>query len=180
MSSFTALDMIVLLLVGGGAVLGIMRGFVSVVIGLFAWVAAIAALKLFYTPAAAMLTGVVGTEAGAAVLAFALVFGIVFFAGKLIAASLGQRVRNSVLGPLDRGLGLGFGALKGLIIATLGFLLVNIGYDTIFGGDSERPAWMTESHSYTLLDASSRAIVDFVETRRKGDSEDAQGDNVST
>ena len=40
-----------LLLVGGGAVFGWLKGFVTEVLSLFAWVAAIAALKFFYTPA---------------------------------------------------------------------------------------------------------------------------------
>jgi Uncharacterized membrane protein, required for colicin V production len=174
------MDMIVLLLVGGGAVLGVIRGFVTEVIALFAWVAAIAALKFFYTPAAAMLSHWISGSAGA-ILAFALVFGIVFIAGKLIASSLGGRVRNSILGPVDRGLGLGFGALKGLLVATLAFLLFNIAYDTVFGGGTDRPHWMRESRSFTLLEASSRAIVDFVEARRHPKSEKMKsGNTVST
>jgi len=174
MGNLTALDIIVLLLVGGGAVLGLMRGFVTEVISLFSWVAAIVALKLFHAPATEMLKGFVGTPGGAAVLAFALVFAVVFIAGKLIAGSLGRRTRQSVLGPVDRVLGLGFGALKGLLAATLLFLLANLGYDTVFGGESQRPEWMKESRSFPLLNASGRAIIDFVEMRRKGGS-----DNVS-
>lgn len=168
MGNLTALDIIVLLLVGGGAVLGLMRGFVTEVISLFSWVAAIIALKLLHAPVTAIMKGFVGTPGGAAVLAFALVFLVVFIAGKLIAGSLGRRTRQSVLGPVDRVLGLGFGALKGLLAATLLFLLANLGYDTVFGGESQRPAWMKQSRSFPLLNASGRAIVDFVEMRRKG------------
>ena len=168
MGNLTALDIIVLLLVGGGAVLGLMRGFVTEVISLFSWVAAIVALKLLHAPATEMLRGFVGTPGGAAVLAFALVFAVVFIAGKLIAGSLGRRTRQSVLGPVDRVLGLGFGALKGLLAATLLFLLANLGYDTVFGGEAKRPEWMKESRSFPLLNASGRAIIDFVEMRRKG------------
>lgn len=173
MGNLTALDIIVLLLVGGGAVLGLMRGFVTEVISLFSWVAAIFALKLFHAPATGMLKGFVGTPGGAAVLAFALVFAVVFIAGKLIAGSLGRRTKQSVLGPVDRVLGLGFGALKGLLAATLLFLLANLGYDTVFGGESQRPAWMKQSRTFPLLNASGRAIIDFVEMRRKGNGDNA-------
>lgn len=166
MASLTALDMIVLLLVLGGALFGAFRGFVSEAIAMFAWVAAVIALKLFYTPVADIAGGYVESGAAAAILSFALVFGAVFLGGKLLAASLGQRVRNSVLGPLDRLLGFGFGALKGLLIATLGYLLITIAYDTLFGGDADRPEWMANARSHRLLEASSRAIVDFVEQRR--------------
>lgn len=181
MGQLTALDIIVLLLVGGGAVLGLMRGFVTEVISLFSWVAAIAALKLFHAPVSEILKGFVGTPGGSAVLAFALIFLVVFIAGKLIAASIGRRTRQSVLGPVDRVLGLGFGALKGLLAATLLFLVANLAYDTVFGGAARRPDWMRQSRSFPLLNASGRAIIDFVEMRRKaGAGEDEVANTVST
>ncbi len=162
----TALDIITLLLVGGGAVFGGLRGFVTEVLSLFAWVAAVLALKFLYTPAAALLAPHVGTAGGAAVLAFALVFGLTFLFGKLVAGRLGRRTRESILGPLDRLLGFGFGALKGLIGATLLFLLASLAYDSVYGGDAVRPVWMTRSRSYPLLRAGGHAIVDFVAARR--------------
>lgn len=162
----TALDIFTLLLVGGAGFFGFTRGFVAEALSLVAWVAAIAAVKLFHAPVAAMLTDPVGNSGGAAMLAFALVFGVTFLAGKLAAQHLGGATRRSALGGVDRMLGLGFGALKGLIGATLVFLLASLVYDTVYGGGSERPDWMVESRSYPLLHATSGALVDFVEQRR--------------
>ncbi len=181
MQALTALDIIVLLLVGGGALLGGVRGFVTELLSLFAWVAAIFALKVAHAPATLLLTGIVGTAAGAAVLAFALIFLVTFFAGKILAGSLGRRTRQSVLGPLDRVLGVGFGALKGLIGAALLFLLANLATDTVYGGGAARPEWMRASQTFPLLNASSRAIVDFVATRRAAGQRraEAAGDNAS-
>lgn len=162
----TALDIIVLLLVGGGLVRGGMRGFVGEVLSLASWIAAIFALKLLHTPVTEALEAPVGTSSGAAVLAFALVFGIVFLGGKLLAHRLGGATRRSVVGPVDRILGAGFGALKGLIFATLLYLAANLVYDTFYGAAAQRPGWMASSRTYPLLYASGRAIVDFVEWRR--------------
>jgi membrane protein required for colicin V production len=162
----TALDIIVLLLLVGGLVRGSMRGFVGEIVSLLAWVAAVIALKLMHEPVAVALSNVVGTYAGAAVLAFALIFGLVFLLGKLLARRLGNATRSSVVGPIDRILGGGFGALKGLLVATLLYLVANLFYDTIYGRAAERPTWMAKSHTYPLLHASGRAIVDFVEARR--------------
>jgi membrane protein required for colicin V production len=162
----TAMDIVVLLLIGGGAVFGLLRGFVTEVLSLFAWFAAVFALKLLHTPATDLLAGPVGSRSGAAVLAFACVFGIVFVAGKLLAGQLGQRTRQSVLGPFDRVLGLGFGALKGLLIATVLFLGVNLCYDTLYGASSARPEFVRTSRTYPLLNASGRAVVDWVARRR--------------
>lgn len=166
MAAWTALDIIVLLLVGGGLLLGGMRGFVTEILSLLAWVAAIVALKLLHGPASDVLAGPVGTRGGAMVLAFALIFIIVFVTTKLLAQRIGGYTRASLVGPFDRLLGAGFGALKGLIGATLLYLLANLVYDTAFGRAAERPAWMAQSRTYPLLNASGRAIVDFVAARR--------------
>lgn len=172
----TALDIVVLCLIGGGAVLGVIRGFVTEILSLFAWAAAIFALKMLHTPATHFLQGFTHSAGGAAVLAFVLIFGLVFLIGKMIAGSLGRRTRQSVLGPFDRALGGGFGALKGLLIATVIFLGVNLGYDTVFGGRSERPQWLRTSRTYPLLNASGRAVVDWVQHRRGAAG---TGDNAS-
>ena len=176
----TGLDIIVLLLVGGGLLLGFMRGFITEVLSLASWVAAIVALKILHDPVTAALDGIVGTYAGAAVLAFALIFGIVFIGGKLVARRIGGATRSSVVGPIDRILGGGFGALKGLIGATLLYLAANLVYDTMYGRTAERPEWMANSRTYPLLHASGRAIVDFVEARRgKPVNSEAEGNQLS-
>jgi membrane protein required for colicin V production len=164
----TALDVFVfLLLIGGGAV-GFVRGFVHEVISLFAWLVAIAMLKLFHTQLWTGLINSFGTSSpAAAVLAFAMLFIPSFLAVKLLARSLGKKTRrHSMLGPFDRVLGGGFGALKGLLGATLFFLLANLATDMVYGPQADRPEWMTKSRTYPLLNASGRAIVDWVEARR--------------
>jgi membrane protein required for colicin V production len=180
MSAFTALDVIVLLLVGGAAVLGFLRGFTTEVLSLIAWIVAVFAVKLFHEPVTLLVRGWVGTEGGAMVLALALVFGITFFAGRMTARALGRRTRQSVLGSFDRVLGIGFGALKGLIIAAVIYLAVNLVYDTIYGGRAQRPEWMAKSYTYPLLDASSRALVDFVQQRQADGDEPANASKNST
>ena len=164
----TALDVFVfLLLIGGGAV-GFVRGFVHEVISLFAWIVAIAMLKLFHTQLWEGMTGTAtDSPAGAAVLAFAILFIPSFLLVKLLARSIGGRTRrHRMLGPFDRVLGAGFGALKGLLGVTLFFLLANLATDMVYGPEAERPDWMTTSRTYPLLNASGRAIVDWVQARR--------------
>ena len=164
----TALDIFVFLLLFGGAAVGFVRGFVHEVISLFAWIVAIAMLKLFHTQ---LWTGIDNsfhvTAAAGAVLAFAVLFLPSFIIVKLLARSIGGRTRRSpVLGPFDRVLGGGFGALKGLLGATLFFLLANLATDMVYGPAADRPQWMTKSRTYPLLNASGRGIVDWVQARR--------------
>ena len=164
----TALDVFVFLLLIGGAAIGFVRGFVHEVISIIAWIVAIAMLKLFHTQLWTGLDNSFHTSpAGGAVLAFALLFVPSFLVVKLLARSLGGRARrHSVLGPFDRTLGAGFGLLKGLLGATLFFLLANLATDMVYGPQAERPHWMTKSATYPLLNASGRGIVDWVQARR--------------
>ena len=162
----TALDIFVILLLGGGAMVGFVRGFVHEALTLLAWVAAIACLKLFHADVAQAVSGWASSETGAAALAFALIFLPVYIGVRVLARLMGRASRKSVLGPLDRFLGGGFGMLKGLIGATLFFLLANLATDMVYGATAERPEWMRRSQTFPLLNASGRAIVDGVQSYR--------------
>jgi membrane protein required for colicin V production len=176
----TTMDALVLILIVGLGLWGGIKGFVAEVLALFTWFAAIYALKLLHAPASQLVQRhlVSGTGA-AAVVAFALVFGLVYLAGRLVAAALGRRTRQSVLGPADRLLGVGFGALKGLLVATVAFLLVNLLIDVGEGQAAARPDWMRRSRTYPLLSASGRAVVDWVRMRRGTTTGDGGPANAS-
>lgn len=162
----TAMDIIVLLLMGGNGVIGFRRGFVCEALSLVGLVVAIAAVRLFHAPFADMITGLIGTEGGAVVLSFALVFGVTWFLGRMVARWIGGGVRGSLLGPVDRVLGFGFGALKGLLIATVAFVGFAMLYDMVYGEEAPRPGWMRHSRTYPLLNASGRAMSQWLAERR--------------
>lgn len=176
----SALDIFVIILLAGGALIGTVRGLVQEILSLMAWVVAIVMLRLFHTPISASLTEPVGSATGGAVLAFVICFLPSFLFMKLLARSLGKKSRQSVLGPVDRVLGGGFGMLKGLLAATLFFLLANLATDVIYGPDANRPDWMRKSRTYALLNASGRSVVDWVETRRKGSEQLEEAQNLET
>jgi len=167
--ALTALDVLVLLAIGGAAILGFLRGFVIEVLALLVWLLIVVAMKLFHTPLAAMLNHWVGTVQGAAVLAFAVIGGLTYFGGRMVARAVGERARQSFIGPIDRALGFGFGALKGLILASLAFLMLMLVIDTVSGGRAQRPDWVTRSRTYPLLDETSAAEADFIDRRRRGE-----------
>lgn len=160
----TGFDIIVLLIVGVAAVGGFLRGFVQEVLSLAAWLLAIFAIRYLHTSATAFLYEYVGTTSGAAVLAFVLLLLIPYVAMKLIAGWAGRTTRNSVLGPFDRVLGFGFGAVKGVIIVVMAFSVLVLGYDTVWG-PSGRPAWMVNAQTYRFVNASAEAMVELIERR---------------
>lgn len=161
----TGFDIIVLLLVGVGAIAGFMRGFVQEVLSLAAWVLAVLAIRYLHTDLTAAIFEFMGSPVTASILAFALLLLVPYAGMKLIASIAGRKSRESVLGPIDRVLGFGFGAMKGVIIVVIAFSLLVLGYDTIWGA-AGRPVWITEARTYQLVDAGSRAMVQIIDERR--------------
>jgi membrane protein required for colicin V production len=159
-------DIFVLVLMGGAAILGFLRGFVQEALSLIAWVLVIVGVRTLHTPITDRLIAPIGSESGASVLAFAAIVIVTYALGRWIAKSIGAKSRKSLLGPIDRVLGFGFGMIKGLIAATLIYLLAVMVYDTVYGADAKRPLWLQESRTYPLLNASGKAMVEFVEERR--------------
>lgn len=166
------LDMLMLLGLGGCAVLGFLRGFVQEVLSLLAWLVAVLAVRLFLAPVSDLLAVWIGGWGAASLLALVLLFALAFGAGRLLARKVGGSVRSSLLGPIDRVLGAGFGALKALVGASLVFLAFTLVYGTLFGGrETDRPAWLTGARSYPLLNASAQAVSRFVRERNGPEAE---------
>ena len=167
----TGFDIAVLLIVGFGAVTGFVRGFVEEFLALMAWVFALFAIRYLHQPVTAFFVPSIGSGSGAAVLAFALLLLIPYAAFKLIASWAGAKSRSSVLGPIDRVLGFGFGAVKGMIIVVLAFSVAMLGFDVTWG-PSGRPIWITQARTYPFINASSKALVVMIAERRR-DAEEA-------
>lgn len=163
MAALTAFDVVVLLLILLFAVLGAARGLVQEVLTLAAWIAGVLALRFLFADAVPIAQRLTGTQTGGAVLAAALLFIAAFVAVRLVADRLGEVSRASVVGPVDRFLGFGFGAVKGLIIASLLFLLLSLSLDAIWGSGPERPRWLAESRTLPLVRVSTAAIIDAVD-----------------
>ena len=162
----TGFDIIALVVVGVAAIGGFARGFVQEVLSLGAWILAIFAIRYLHTDLTAFLAAYIGTPTTAAVLAFALLLLIPYAAMKLIAGRVGQASRSSAIGPIDRVLGFGFGAVKGAIIVVIAFSLLVLGYDTVWGPEG-RPDWIRNARTYPFVNAASEAMVQLIEVRRE-------------
>jgi membrane protein required for colicin V production len=172
MAELTAFDVVVLVLVSLAALAGLARGFVGEIVSLIAWVAGIAAVRFFHTPAKAIAAQWTGTEAGGAILAVVVLFLGAFIAVRVVGGMVSNSTKASVVGPVDRLLGLGFGAAKGVLAAALLFLLANLTFDTIDPGEPS-PEWLAKARTAPTLAMVSKALVDFVEEQRRVDPDSA-------
>lgn len=160
-------DIIVLIIVGVAAVGGFLRGIVQEVLSLASWVLALLAIHYLHTPLYRALTEYLGYGSAVAILAFVLLLLIPYAAMKLIAGRVGEASRSSILGPIDRILGFGFGTIKGALIVVVAFSVLVLGYDTVWGV-AGRPAWITTARTYPVVNAGADQLVQMIDQRRSG------------
>lgn len=161
----TGFDYIVFLIVGLCAISGFFRGFVEEVLSLAAWCVALLAVHYGHAALTGILMTWVHSETGAGVLAFGLLLAVPYFGTKLLARQLGNASRASTLGPIDRVLGFGFGAIKGFVIMVLAFSLLVFAYDVVWGPKG-RPDWIKDGRTYPFLNAASDELMSLVAQRR--------------
>ncbi len=160
-ASLAGFDWIVLLIVGAAAGFGLMRGFIAEVASLAGWFAGFVAVRLFYTPAKAIFAEASGSDM---IGAFAAVLGpflLALLAVKLIGSFLSGAAKGNPIGVLDRILGLGFGLVKGFLVASLLFLLITLGL-RIVPGDGGRPDWLARARTTPTLALVASAMVGWV------------------
>jgi len=159
-------DVVVLIILGVAAVGGFLRGLVQEVLSLAAWVLAAAAIYYLHTPLDGVLSKYLETEPIGAVLAFALLLLIPYAIMKFIANNAGEALRKSIIGPIDRVLGFGFGMLKGALIIIIAFSVLALVSDFMWGNQG-RPVWITSARTYPVIDIASGELVKVVEERRE-------------
>lgn len=161
----TGFDIIVLIIVGVAAIGGFLRGLVQEVLSLAAWILAAFAIYYLHTPLTDALREYYNAEPATSILAFALLLLIPYAAMRVIANNAGEASRNSILGPIDRVLGFGFGAVKGSLIVVIAFSVLVLGFDTVWGYKG-RPTWIATARTYPAVDAFSREMVQMIAERR--------------
>jgi membrane protein required for colicin V production len=162
----TGFDYVVFLIVAVCAVGGFFRGFVEEILSLAAWCMSLFAVRYGHEPLTQLVAPYLKNETGAGVLAFVLLLLGPYLLTKYVASAIGNASRTSVLGPIDRLLGFGFGAVKGFVIMVLGFSLVVFGYDVVWGPNG-RPQWISLARTYPFLNAASEELMTLIADRRE-------------
>ena len=119
----TWVDFAVLGVLALSGLLAFARGFVREVLGVGAWVGALAAAFVFLPTARGIVGRWVTTPAWIDPIAFFGTFLISLIVLMIIARILGGMVRRSMLGGVDRTLGLVFGLARGAAVVVLAYIL---------------------------------------------------------
>lgn len=119
----TWLDIVIMVVFFVFAVLGFMRGLVAEVFSLLSWVAALYIGSHYGEAAVPLLAGWVGSEKYQGLIACLLVGIVTYVVVALAGALLGKSINASIFAPINRMLGLLFGAARGAIVIALLTLL---------------------------------------------------------
>jgi len=122
----SAVDWLLLAIVGLSALFGLMRGFVSVLASLVAWVLAAWVAFRFGAQIGMWLAGAGPPGTGHVLAGYALGFVGVLVVVGLAAWLVGKLVHSIGLSGLDRLLGLGLGVLRGAFVACALVLLLGL------------------------------------------------------
>ncbi len=124
---FSGIDVLILLLIAVSVAISVIRGFFKEAVSLATWLAAVLITLMFTSRFASLLPRdtIESPQARYAISALILFFGSMILGG--VINYLFQKILNSSeKGVLDMWLGVGFGALRGVVIVTLLVLMSNL------------------------------------------------------
>lgn len=121
----TVADISILIVIVISMLLGLWRGLVKEAFSLAAWVAAVFVAGFFSAPLADLMINMLDNATVRRVLASAILFVLVMFAGTLLGNFMSRLSTAIGLRSVDRALGSLFGILRGLIIVLLVLFLTS-------------------------------------------------------
>jgi membrane protein required for colicin V production len=155
--AFTFIDVIVIVVVLVSAVYATWKGFISETLAIVAWAAAAFATLYFGAWAGEWLRGLISSPWLRMIAAYAAVFIVVFVPLSIVSLRLGERVRHSPVGPLDRALGATYGVVRGLAVVGLAYLVF-----TAFVPIRSQPDWLATARTLPLIQSSSELLLALI------------------
>ena len=165
----TAFDIFFTVVVGLSALFGLSRGLISEAVGLGAWIVALIVLRFLFSPASLWMRDSIGSNAGGDLAALVLIVVVTVVLVRFIGSMISGKVKESFLAPVDRGFGLVFGILRGLLLMAFVFLGMRM-----FIGLDNMPDWVREARTYPVVATSADAVSHFIGSIRRGDSAPAE------
>ncbi len=143
----TVLDLFVLGVVVLSTLLALFRGMSREALMLAAWLGAAAAAWLGWPQVSPLLEPYVADATFRMIAAIAIAFAVPLLVLLIIAGMLASVIENSFLAPVDRVLGVAFGALRGVVLVLVTYLVLLF----VFPPPAQ-PSWIAEAQVRPWLD----------------------------
>ncbi len=154
MQGLFVLDYIILAILLISTVLAFLRGFTREVLSIANWVLSAYAALALGPYIGSLVIPYVGNQTIAVIIGYVIIFIAVMVIASLLISRLANSLQSSSIGALDRTLGIVFGALRGFVIACLGYLLL-----VLIVPQGEEPDWLTQARSYPAIQTGSAALL---------------------
>ncbi len=141
-----ALDFAIIAVIALSAIFAFARGFVREALSIAAWVGAAAIALYGFNNVYAIIVRFVTTPLLADLIAGAGLFVVSLIVLTVLTGYVARFVDGSALSPIDRTLGLIFGLVRGLVLVSLAYLVVDVSLP-----QNDRPPWMKEAKSERFL-----------------------------
>ncbi len=158
-------DLTILAILGLSAAFAFFRGFVHELLAIVSWVGAggvtLYGFPLAQPEARKYIASPLIADMAAGIVLFLVVLVVLSIATRLLS----RRVRDSSLGPLDRSLGLLFGALRGAVLVCVAWLMLL----WVMPRD-DLPVWIAEAHALPLVEKGSDLLTRLIPDELGGDA----------
>lgn len=140
------LDVAIIAIIALSAVFAFARGFVREALSIFSWIGAAAVTLYGFNKAYTVIFKLVTTPLLADLIAGAGLFVISLIVLTIATGYIARFVEGSALSPIDRTLGLIFGLVRGVVLVSLAYLVVDVSLP-----QNERPPWIKDAKSERFL-----------------------------
>jgi membrane protein required for colicin V production len=147
LAGLTVLDLFVLVVVVLSTLLALFRGMTREALNLAAWLGAAAAAWLGWPQVEPLLEPYVADATFRMLAAIAIAFLVPLIVLIVVANMVASLIENSFLAPVDRALGIAFGAVRGLVLVLVTYLVLLF----VFPPPAQ-PSWITEAQTRPWLD----------------------------
>ena len=151
---FTFVDFLVVTVIIVSAGYAAYRGLTSETLTIFAWAAAAFGTLYFGPWLIPMARTMISAPWLAAAAAYAGVFLVIFVPLSFMSFRFSQSVKNSPIGPLDRGLGIAFGVVRGLVVVGLAYLAF-----TYFTPIHQQPRWLLSARTLPVMQSTAQVLL---------------------
>lgn len=160
--SVTAVDILVVAIVLLSAAFAMWRGLVSETFNIVDWAAA-TFIAVEFTPSfQPLLGGSIEPAWLEYIVVFIGTFLVMFVPLSMLNHRISEAVRKSEIGPVDRVLGFLFGAVRGIAIVGVAYILY-----AMFVPMEQHPQTLTRSHVYPVIRQSAEMLLDIVPGRQE-------------
>ena len=164
--SLSGFDLVVIGVLMLSALIGLSRGITKEVLSIAAWVVAAAATYRLYPDASAIARNYISPSSLADIAAGVGVFVLTLILLSMVFGAITNRVKGSVLGPVDRSLGVLFGLGRGALLVCLAYLVMALLLPPI-----DRPVFVRNGQTKPLVEQGAILLYDLAPLSHKGNGE---------